>query len=307
MSHVDFTNGFYIKLGRGGIWESDSINTGKLRLGWREQSIVDINSRRWDFIERQLRAEHKGKPSGVATTDFNGLRMIAESDPGDVWITFYQAKLWWARLTGPVEQDEVSKFRNTVNPWSDHAANGKLLVINELPGKISQLQGFRGTVCRIRYPDLLRRILNGTKSDLAIAISNQRARLAEHLTKAIKELHWKDFEILVDLVFRAAGWVRVSVLGQHAKAYDLELRETVTGDRYIVQVKSSAGVLDLHSTIANFSPKDYRRIFFVVHSPRKDLTDYTGIPKHVEIVSPEHLAVLAMDAGLVGWIEQKVA
>ena len=40
---------------------------------------------------------------------------------------------------------------------------------------------------------------------------------------------------------------------------------------------------------------------------RKDLADYTGIPKHVEIVSPQHLAVLAMDAGLVGWIEHKVA
>ena len=307
MSSVDFTNAFYIKLGRAGIWEADSIETGKLRLGWREQSIKDINAGRWDFIEGQLRSERKGKPSGVATTDLNGLKMICESVTEDLWVTFYQAKLWWTRLTGLVEQDEMSKYRRTANPWSDRAVNGKLLVINDLPGKISQLQGFRGTVCRVRYPELLRRTINGTRSDLAVAISDQRARLSEHLTNAIKELHWKDFEILVDLVFRAAGWVRVSVLGQHAKAYDLELREIITGDRYIVQVKSRAGVLDLQSTIDSFSAEDYRRIFFVVHSPRKDLAECTRIPDYVEIVSPKRLAELAIDAGLIGWIEEKVA
>lgn len=307
MSSADFTNAFYIKLGRAGAWEADSIETGKLRLGWREQSIEDINACRWEFIEGQLRAERKGKPAGVATTDFNGLKMICESVTEDVWVTFYQAKLWWARLTGCVEQDEMSKFRRTANPWSDRAANGRLLVINDIPGKISQLQGFRGTVCRVRYPELLRRTLNGTRSDLATAISDQRARLAEHLTNAIKELHWKDFEILVDLVFRNAGWVRVSVLGQHAKAYDLELREAITGDRYVVQVKSRAGASELQATIGSFSAEDYRRIFFVVHSPRKDLIDSNDIPEHVEIVSPERLAELAMDAGLAGWIEEKVA
>jgi len=307
VSSTDFANAYYIKLGRAGIWEADSIDTGKMRIGWREQSIKDINSHRWDFIEGQLRTEHKDKPASVATTDLNGLKIIAESVLDDIWVTFYQAKLWWARLTGPVEQDEVSKFRHTVNPWSDHTENGRLLIVNDLPGKISQLQGFRGTVCRVRYPDLLRRTLNGTRSEIATAISDQRAKLADHLTNAIKELHWKDFEILVDLVFRAAGWVRVSVLGQHAKAYDLELREPITGERYIVQVKSRAGVADLNTTISSFSPEDYHRIFFVIHSPRKNLADYADIPEHVDIVSPERLAELAMDAGLVGWIEEKVA
>src|SRR5262249_38952482 len=188
-----------------------------------------------------LRGELHGKPAGVATTDLNALKMIAASTAQDVWITFHKAKLWWARLEGPVEQDSVSKFRRTKAPWSDRAKNGRLLVLNELPGKITQLQGFRGTACRVQHGDLLQRTLNGTRSPLATAISEQLSSLASHLTQAIQELHWKDFETLVDLVFRAAGWVRVSVLGQHAKAYDLELREPITGDRYVVQVKSRAG------------------------------------------------------------------
>ncbi len=157
------------------------------------------------------------------------------------------------------------------------------------------------------YVDLLRRTLNATRSALAIAMSDQRAALAELLAKAIKELHWKDFETLVDLVFRDAGWIRVSVLGQHAKAYDLELREPIIGDRHVVQVKSRAGLADLQATIANFSPDDFRRVFFVVHSPDDDLVRATDIPSHVEIVSPQRLGELALDAGLVGWLEEKVS
>jgi hypothetical protein len=308
MSSIDFTTAYYIKLGRGGAWEADSIETGKLRLGWRDQSVEDINANRWSVIEQQLRVKHQGKPSGVATTDLNALRHIAGSPPGDVWVTFYQAKLWWTRLSsGPVEQDGISKFRRTAVPWSDRAANGRLLVVNDLPGKISQLQGFRGTACQVKHSDLLRRTLNGTRSPLAIAISDQLAALAQHLMRAIEELHWKDFETLVDLVFRAAGWIRVSVLGQHAKAYDLELREPITGDRYVVQVKSRAGLRDLQSTIANFSPENFRRVFFAVHSPEDDLAEASDVPDHVEIVSPQRLGQLAMDAGLAGWLEDKVS
>lgn len=308
MSLTNFTAAFYVKLGRGGIWEVDSVDTSKLRLGWPRQSVEDINARRWDLIEQQLREELHGRPPGVATTDLNGLRIIVESRPDDIWVTFYGAKLWWTRLaSAPVEEDEVSKFRRTGQPWSDRDLDGRLLVVNDLPGKIAQLQGFRGTVCRVRYVDLLRRTLNGTRSQLATAINAERAGLSRHLAEAIRELHWKDFETLVDLVFRAAGWVRVSVLGQHAKAYDLELREPITGYRYVVQVKSRADLADLLTTTANFSADDYRRVFFVVHSLANDLVSAVDLPGHVEVVSPERLGDLAMDAGLARWIEDKVS
>jgi hypothetical protein len=305
---IDFTNAYYIKLGRAGEWEADSIETGKLRLGWKHQTIDDINADRWDVIEKQLREENRDKPRGVATTDLNALKTIAESSKDDIWISFHQAKLWWTRLaSGRIKKDATSKFRTTAQPWSDQSADGRLLVINDLPGKIAQLQGFRGTACRVKDPDLLRRTLNGTRSALAVTISEHRAKHASLLESAIKQLHWKDFETLVDLVFRDAGWIRVSVLGQHAKGYDLELREPIIGDRYVVQIKSRAGLADLKATIKQFSPDDYRRIFFVVHSPEKDLANATSVPDHVEIVSPHRLGELALDAGLVGWIEDKVS
>jgi hypothetical protein len=305
---MDFSKAYYIKLGQGGAWESDAIGTGKLRLGWRRQSLDDINAGRWDVIEHQLRDERSGKQRGVATNDLNRLRYIAESDPGDVWITFHQAKLWWARLSaGEVEQDGISKFRRTAGAWSDRSATGKLLVVNELPGKISQLQRFSGTVCKVRLRELLQRVLSGTESALAGSIAAQHSALAESLVLAIKELHWKDFETLADLVFREAGWIRVSVLGQQAKGYDLELREPITGYRYVVQVKSRAGLQDLQATVSGFSSDDYRKVFFVVHSPDDDLLSETDLPDHVELVLPSRLAGLAIDAGLSGWLKDKVS
>ncbi len=304
---IDFRNAFYIKLGRGGCREADSIRSSRLRLGWRNQFLDDINAGRWDAISEQLRNEHPDKPQ-VATNDLNRLHDITLSTPDDLWITFHGAKLWWARLAGgPVEEDEVSKYRVTVNGWRDTSLSGKLLVVNDLPGKIAQLQGFRGTACRVLEHALLRRVLEGTRSDLALRIAHERTALCRQLEAAITELHWKDYETLIDLVFRNAGWVRVSVLGQQAKGYDLELREPITGDRYVVQIKSQASRSDLDATVQQFSAADYRKVFFVVHSPASNLANGMDLPGHVELVDPSHLASLALEAGLSSWIEEKVA
>ena len=308
MEFIEFTKAFYIKLGRGGEYEVDSINTGKLRFGWKGQSIDDINAGKWDVIEAQLRAKDGGKRLGPSTSDYKALWNLAQDWPDTVWITFHQSKMWWTRLApGPVLEDGISKYRITSQPWCDHATGGRVFAVDMIPGKISQLQGFRATLCKVNYLELLQRTLNGTRSPQATAISVAASFLSQLLAEAIKELHWKDFETLVDMVFRNAGWMRVSVLGQQAKGYDLILQEPIIGERYVVQVKSQAGLAELLSTISNFSTDDFRKLFFVVHSPDDDLSGATDIPKHVEIVTPLRLGELALDAGLVAWIEEKVA
>ena len=300
-------NAFYIKLGRGDKWEADSISSGKLRFGWPDQSLEDINSCNWTKIEEQLRHSFTNLQS-QATRALNGLRLICTSTSSDIWITFYQAKLWWARLsTEPVDNDLLSKYRTTSSPWSDKNLQERLLVASELPGKIAQLQAFRWTTCTVQHKDVLQRILEGRSSPSAQAIALQRNLLANRLTEAIQELHWKDFEILVDLVFRASGWLRISVLGQQAKAYDLELREPISGDRFIVQVKARAGLNELKETLSHFSSEDYRRIFFVVHSPTRELSRADDLPNNIELISPEVLAQRVIDAGLVAWLEVKVS
>jgi hypothetical protein len=39
---IEFNNAFFIKLGRGGAFEADSIDTGKMRFGWQPQSLERI-------------------------------------------------------------------------------------------------------------------------------------------------------------------------------------------------------------------------------------------------------------------------
>ena len=206
-----------------------------------------------------------------------------------------------------MDEDEISKFRHVSGSWRDTSTTGRLLLAAELPGKVAKLQGFKGTVCRVGSEDLLRRLLNGEQSPLAQEIVAGRAQLSGAMRKAVEELHWKDYETLVDLVFRAAGWIRISVLGQQAKGYDLELREPITQDRYVVQVKSTADRSDVDETVAQFSPSDYRRVFFVAHSPNKDIRAGAELPPHLDLVDPQRLAELAIDAGLSRWLEDKAA
>ena len=50
MEELSFSNAYYIKLGRGGMWEENAIETGKLRLGWECSTVEDINAGNWKTI-----------------------------------------------------------------------------------------------------------------------------------------------------------------------------------------------------------------------------------------------------------------
>ncbi len=301
---MQIRNAYYIKLGKGGEWEEDSIKGGLLRLGWRANPLADINARAWGAIEEQLRASQPHQ--GTATRDGNALREIVASSVDDVWITFHDSRLWWCRLAdGPVEEDTVSKFRRTLDGWKDSDTSGHRLLIAGIPGDISQLQGFRGTVCRVKASDALRRLLHGERSPAFQAVSAAADTLAREVSTAIRSLHWKDFETLVDLLFRQAGWRRLSVLGETMKYADLELEEPITGERYQVQIKSAAGAPDFQAYRDQFAGKGFRKLFFVVHTPHPGLTEDLASDT-VELILPDRLGRMIVDAGLVRWLLAKV-
>ncbi len=297
---------YYIKLGSGGEWEKDAIVGGRLRLGWETISLDDINQRRWPLVRSQLGAEIRDK--GAATRDFNALTKITESTEDDVWITFHDAKLWWCRLKdGPVEVDGISKFRITLGGWSDATTNGRRLFINTIPGSIAALQGFRGTACTVHETDRLWRLINGQQSDEFIVLDAARSSLATAVVSAMKSLHWKDFETLVDLVFRGSGWRRLSLLGEQMKFADMELQDPITGELFQVQVKSIADVSDFEEYEQNFSGSSFSRLFFVVHSPTSALVRYKPSSARASLIFGERLAEMVIDVGLTRWLMEKVA
>ena len=142
-----------------------------------------------------------------------------------------------------------------------------------------------------------------TSKDLAA--TEARDILIREVESALGELHWRDFETLVDLLFRQAGWRRLSVLGETMKYADLELEEPITGERYQVQVKSAADAADFALYRDQFEGQGFRKLFFVVHSPSANLAQETSSAK-VELVLGARLAAMVIDAGLVSWILAKI-
>lgn len=297
---------YYIKLGTGGVWEEDAIKTGKLRLGWKHTALADINQRHWTRVRSRLGKEIRDK--GAATRDFNALKSIAESTENDLWMTFHNSSLWWCRLKdAPMDEDRISKFRATLDGWHDKAATGRRLLINAIPGALAALQRFSGTACAVHEAEKLKRLIDGHRSAELIALDNSRIALVSAVQAAIKELHWKDFETLVDLVFRGAGWRRLSLLGEQMKFTDLELQEPITGKLYQVQVKSKADIAAFEEYDRLCQGSSFAQMFFVVHSPSPALERYKPASSQPDLILSDRLAEMIVDGGLTKWLMDKVS
>lgn len=305
MQRINFDNAYYIKLGRYGKWEESSISESKLRIGWSQQYLGDINHGKWEVIREQLSRKLSNK--GEVTRNLNALRLICDSTSQDVWITFHASRLWWCKVDSVgVLEDHISKYRKVVGSWSDRDIHGNLLLINRIPGELSKIQGFRGTACRVKELETLRRLLNDEPSPEYNEIEGSRTALIHSIEKGIKKLHWKDFETFVDLLFRESGWRRLSMIGETMKYADLELEDPITRDLYQVQVKSRATLADFENYSKQFSGHGYRKLYFVVHSPNPKLARCQGYSPHVELVLPHRLSEMAVDLGLVSWLMNRI-
>lgn len=305
MQGIDFDHAYYIKLGERGKWERSSIEEGKMRIGWTNVSLDDIHLERWDRIEKAIRDKVRNR--GSATHDFNSLKTIHGSDHSDVWITFYDSKLWWCRLwDGPILEDEISKYRLTDGGWHDLSIRGRVLLVNTLPGVVAQLQAYKATSCTVRPLDTLRRLINDEHTPEYIAVVNAREELVRQTETLIKYLHWKDFEVLVDLVFAGAGWRRRSVVGKTMKFADIEFEDPINRELYQVQVKSRSTLAEFLEYSGQFNRDEFRKFFYVVHSPDDALATYeVPADSGVVLVPPRQLSRMVVDAGLVAWVLEK--
>ena len=94
------------------------------------------------------------------------------------------------------------------------------------------------------------------------------------------------------------------MLGQHAKAYDLELREPTPG-AVVVQVKSRATLADLKARSRTSPRKTTSRVFLVVanEGPRSGFRPSRACRAGTSGTAGD----LVIDAGLVTWLEEKVS
>ena len=97
--------------------------------------------------------------------------------------------------------------------------------MNDLTTRLTQVANYRGTICAVRAKDYLLRKINAEEEPIVAVATSARAAMLSSAREMIAELHWADFEIMVDLIFARGGWQRTSVLGGTMADIDLLIEQ----------------------------------------------------------------------------------
>ena len=304
MTAVTAAKVYYIKLGRGGDWEAESIRDGVLRFGYREAPHDLCVAGDWAGVWDAMKTRRGD--AGAATRDVKQIRAFYESGEDTIFIIFVGGMLYWCRPTGKIEiLADSSHRRSTLHGWHNASIGGSLLTADRLSGRLLKVQMFRGTICDVGAADyLLRRLSDELSPEVAAAEEAERA-LTTAIIPLMRLLTWQDFELLVDLVFSSSGWRRLSQVGRTQKTIDLELLLPSTAERAFVQVKSQATRASLDDYAGRLAEAEaYDRMFFVWHTG--NIPENEG-PEGVILLGPQRLARMVLDAGLSSWLREKVS
>jgi len=278
-----------------------------IRLGFCSHQHKESLAQDWDAIMHYWRTTG-GKKNGKATEYTNQVRMFYTDDEQTLWITFHLGKLYWCFASKDVQElPDGTRIRRTLAPWSCQDVDGKVLLFDNLSGALTKVQGFRGTICEVAQAAYLIKRLNGECTQEVGHAKACLKTLEGALQPLIQNLGWKDFELLCDLIFTQAGWQRVSVVGKTQKTVDLELLSPVSARRAAVQVKSQADLKMFLDSKAKFAQmRQYDEVYFVVHSPSKELAQHQSDSPFF-LLTADRLASLVVSAGLTKWLVTKVS
>lgn len=298
----------FIKLGAKGTWEKSCIEEeSTIRLGY--ESPYHENSLAGDWTPvRAFWLECRKGDRGAASRDLKQIRDFYELSEHALWFTFYKRRLYWCFAERQIVQrtDDGSRTRRTRNGWSYRDINGNELTIENVDGRVSKVQGFRGTICAVEpwIENYLKNKINGVERPDVRKTKEQIDSLQLSIQSLIQGLWWKDFELLVDLIFAQSGWQRLSVLGQTDKDIDLDVFSPVTNRRAFIQVKSEASDEVFDNCVTRFREMDqFDEMYSVVHTCDPKLTNRTE--NRVNVLDLEKLSKLVINAGLINWLITK--
>ena len=289
------------------IPESDCIRkSNTLRLGYETADFQLCLNGEWNKVkDHYIKSGTKQKTASKYITQ---IRHFFEASEDTIWITFYDNKLWWTKAKAGVSlNNDNIRERSCISEWSDKDIEGNPLYMENISGNLLKTQGFRGTICTVEEEKYLLRKINAEKSKEVLETEDSYKSLQQNLCNLIQQLTWQDFEVLVDLIFTQAGWQRVSSVGKTAKTLDLDLKAPVTGEKCLVQVKSSTDSTELDKYLKDFSSMDqYHKFYYVYHTfkgtPSQKIND-----SKVRLLSANEIAELAIDSDLSKWIIAKVS
>lgn len=301
----------YIKLGPKGDWENLCLTDGTLRLGYYEISHA-LAKRNDAKLISDYYMKYKQCKSQVATGYANQILDFYRCDENEIWITFSSGYLWWCQAKPAIEyfgQDPEqypygSRLRRTTQGWNNKTLGGHPLLINELNGRLTKTAAYRQAICIIKNEETeyLLRKLNDEELPVIEEAKRVRTAMLQSLQKLMRHLTWQDFELLVDLIFSQSGWRRNSVVGADMKTIDMEMVLPSTGERAVVQVKSSTNQAQLQEYEEHFAPWAHTKKFYVYHSARAELSTSAS---DIILIGPEKLAEMILEAGLSNWLLKK--
>jgi len=308
MNEITAKSAYFIKLGRKGRWEKQSIeDNNAIRLGFENPLHSACLAGQWDKVYEYWISQ--GKIKRKATETRNQIKTFYESDEETLWITFFNRKLYWCFTEKEVKQsDNGERTRNVKGKWECHDIQGKLLTIENLSGKLTKVQGFQGTICKVKELEYLIRKINHQKLPEVEKAGKTLDTLVKEVEPLIQNLTWKDFELLVDLIFTHSGWQRISVLGKTEKSIDLELMSPVTGNKAFVQIKSESKMTEFEDYIRRYKGmKDqFQEMYYVVHTTNNSFSKWEDTTD-IKLWNVAKLSLLVVDPGMIRWLIEKTS
>jgi len=301
----------YIKLGKAGRDEGECIQSGWMRIGHHsgDAGIYDL-CRAGDWASFHAAQRALGKAKGRATDITGQVQAFYEDEGRTLWFTFRGEKLFWGFAdcrAAPVARDDGGSWRPMLTGWHALDRDGRELRKDNLPGEITRTAGYQGTSCSVRDPNVqaaLFRRINAERAPEEIRAEEARKTYADAVLHLVRRLGPADFELLVDLMLSNLGWRRQNDVGGTQKTQDISLRQPLTGERAMVQVKTSTTRREFETYAAIFRELgEFDRLFYVYHTG--DLSKVAIGPNEV-LIGPERLAELVVDAGLYDWVLGKV-
>jgi len=302
---IEPTDVRYIKLGTGGGWARHSFDSGHLSFGYHSIPDSVAEEGDWNEVAKLLKGR---KSAGAVTMGVTEVTAFYGMDRGCLWITFAEGHLWWGFADEKVvwvgdATDEPSRFRRMIGGWSNLDRLGRPLRTNQLSSRLTQVAGYRGTICKVDEWDYLIRRINGLDEPVVLVARKAREEMVAIATDMVRTLHWADFETLVDLIFARSGWQRSTRVGSRLIDVDIVMEQPTTAENAFVQVKSKANQRVLDDYLERFRASGHRHFFFVCHTAQGKL----AMPEEqgLHLFEGRRLAEVAVRNGLFDWLIER--
>lgn len=302
----------YIKNGPGGRWWESAKAHQQIHAGWDEVPDALLRAAALSEIKPLIENYWGTKPGG--TQDFNALCALIDRPSRHVWITFEEGRMWWCTVRDEIQTAPADEAPNRGHfwlscdsPWSDKPMNGgRQFFVSTLPGTVTAVAGFRGTVCEPKASAQILRIIRNEQDPDVRTAEVARQAYQDAVAKLVARLGPQDFEVLIDLIFSRTGWARLAKLGGVRADVDLEVENASLNEIAFVQVKSVGSQVTLDDYVSRFNAQRarYSRMIFAVHSPSGDLTPPVGEP--VQIWTGLRIAELVVKHGLGDWVAKRL-